>query len=49
MSIALVTSANLDTDWHTEYTLPTQWDFYTPHRISHGSYWFYGTTEDEVA
>jgi hypothetical protein len=32
-------------DWHTEYTLPTQWDFYTPHRISHGSYWFYWTTE----
>ncbi len=36
-------------DWHDEYTLPTQWDFYTPHRISHGSYWFYWTTEDEVA
>ncbi|MBT8058316.1 MAG: amidohydrolase family protein [Gammaproteobacteria bacterium] len=36
-------------DWHDEYTLPTQWDFYTPHRVSHGSYWFYWTTEDEVA
>ncbi len=36
-------------DWHDEYTLPTQWDFYTPHRISHGSYWFYWTTVDEVA
>jgi imidazolonepropionase-like amidohydrolase len=36
-------------DWHEEYTLPTQWDFYTPHRISHGSYWFYWTTADEVA
>ena len=36
-------------DWHDEYTLPTQWDFYTPHRISHGSYWFDWTTEDEVA
>jgi len=36
-------------DWHDEYTLPTQWDFYTPHRVSHGSYWFNWTTEDEVA
>jgi imidazolonepropionase-like amidohydrolase len=36
-------------DWHDEYTLPTQWDFYTPHRVSHGSYWFYWTTEDEIA
>jgi imidazolonepropionase-like amidohydrolase len=36
-------------EWHDEYTLPTQWDFYTPHRVSHGSYWFYWTTADEVA
>jgi imidazolonepropionase-like amidohydrolase len=36
-------------DWHKEYTLPTQWDFYTPNRESHGAYWFYWTTEDEVA
>ena len=36
-------------DWHREYTLPTQWDFYTPNRESHGAYWFYWTTEDEVA
>ena len=36
-------------DWHKEYTLPTQWDFYTPSRESHGAYWFYWTTEDEVA
>jgi hypothetical protein len=36
-------------DWHAEYTLPTQWDFYTPNRESHGAYWFYWTTEDEVA
>jgi len=36
-------------DWHDEYTLPTQWDFYTPHRKSHGSYWFHWTTADEVA
>ena len=36
-------------DWHDEFTLPTQWDFYTPHRISHGSYWFDWTLEDEIA
>ena len=36
-------------DLHREYTLPTQWDFYTPNRESHGAYWFYWTTEDEVA
>ena len=36
-------------DWHREYTLPTQWDFYTPNRESHGAYWFYWTTADEVA
>ena len=36
-------------DWHKEYTLPTQWDFYTPNRVSHGAYWFYWTTHDEVA
>ena len=35
-------------DWHETYTLPTQWDFYTPNRESHGAYWFYWTTEDEV-
>jgi imidazolonepropionase-like amidohydrolase len=29
--------------------LPTQWDYYTPNRESHGAYWFYWTTEDEVA
>ena len=36
-------------DWHGVYTLPTQWDFYTPNRESHGAYWFYWTTADEVA
>jgi len=36
-------------DWHKEYTLPTQWDYYTPNRESHGAYWFYWTTEDEIA
>jgi imidazolonepropionase-like amidohydrolase len=36
-------------DWHREYTLPSQWDFYQPSRAAHGSYWFYWTTYDEVA
>lgn len=36
-------------DWHRDYTLPTLWDFYKPSRRAHGSYWFYWTTEDEVA
>jgi len=36
-------------DWHQKYTLPSLWDFYTPSRESHGSYWFYWTTWDEVA
>ena len=36
-------------DWHKKYTLPTQWDFYTPNRESHGAYWFNWTTSDEVA
>lgn len=36
-------------EWHEEYTLPSLWRFYQPNRDSHGSYWFYWTTEDEVA
>jgi len=36
-------------DWHEKYTLPSLWDFYTPSRESHGSYWFNWTTWDEVA
>ncbi len=36
-------------DWHDEYTLPTQEEYYQPSREAHGSYWFYWTTEDEVA
>jgi Amidohydrolase family len=34
-------------DWHEEYTLPSQWDFYQPSRVAHGSYWYYWTSEDE--
>jgi imidazolonepropionase-like amidohydrolase len=38
-----------EAEWHDEYTLPSQMDFYQPSRQAHGSYWFYWTTEDEVA
>jgi imidazolonepropionase-like amidohydrolase len=36
-------------EWHEEYTLPSLWEYYKPNRKAHGSYWFYWTTEDEVA
>ncbi|MDX1705639.1 amidohydrolase family protein [Pseudidiomarina sp.] len=35
--------------WHEDYTLPQLWDFFTPSRYAHGSYWFDWTTDDEVA
>ena len=36
-----------EADFHDEYTLPSQWEFFQPSRRAHGSYWFYWTTEDE--
>jgi hypothetical protein len=36
-----------EAEWHDEYTLPTQWDFYQASRQAHGSYWYDWTTEDE--
>lgn len=36
-----------EAEWHEDYTLPSQWEFYQPSREAHGSYWFYWTTEDE--
>ena len=36
-----------EADFHEEFTLPSQEDFYQPSRVAHGSYWFYWTTEDE--
>ncbi|MEZ5462123.1 amidohydrolase family protein [Dokdonella sp.] len=36
-------------DWHDEYTMPSLWEFYTPNRDNHGSFFFDWTTEDEVA
>ncbi len=35
-------------EWHEEYTLPSLWRFYQPSMISHGSYWHYWGTEQEV-
>ena len=34
---------------HEDYTLPSLWKFYEPSRVSHGSYWHFWSTEDEVA
>ena len=34
--------------WHEDYTLPTLWDFFTPSRYAHGSYWFDWTTQNEI-
>jgi hypothetical protein len=36
-------------EWHDEYTLPSLWQFFTPNRRAHGSYWFDWGTEEEVA
>lgn len=36
-------------EWHDKYTLPSLMAYYTPSRTNHGSYWYYWTTEDEVA
>ena len=36
-------------EWHEDYTLPSLWRFYQPSKISHGSYWHYWGTEQEVA
>lgn len=35
-------------EWHEEYTIPKLWDFYQPSMKSHGSYWHYWGTEQEV-
>ena len=36
-------------DWHKAYTLPSLWEFYQPSMQSHGSYWHFWGTEEEVA
>jgi hypothetical protein len=35
-------------EWHKEYTMPSLWEFYQPSKKSHGSYWHYWGTEQEV-
>lgn len=35
-------------EWHDIYTLPSLWRFYQPSKISHGSYWHFWGTEEEV-
>ena len=35
-------------EWHETYTLPSLWKFYEPSKISHGSYWHYWGTEQEI-
>lgn len=42
-------SAQRTAVWHDDYTLPQLWDFFTPSRYAHGSYWFDWTTDHEVA
>ena len=36
-------------EWHDRYTLPSLMAFYAPSRSNHGAYWYYWTTEDEIA
>ena len=36
-------------EWHDDYTLPSLWRFYMPSKISHGSYWHFWGTEQEVS
>jgi hypothetical protein len=35
-------------EWHDTYTLPSLWRFYQPSKVSHGSYWHFWGTEEEV-
>jgi len=35
-------------EWHENYTLPSLWKFYEPSKISHGSYWHFWGTEQEI-
>ena len=50
-----ITSANRDlmrarnADWHSDYTLPTLWEYFQANRQDHGSWHYYWTTADEVA
>lgn len=39
----------VNADWHKDYTLPSLWKFYEPSKVSHGSFWHYWGTDEEVA
>jgi len=36
-------------EWHETYTMPSLWEFYQPSMRSHGSYWHFWGTEEEVS
>lgn len=36
-------------EWHEAYTLPALWQFFTPNRDNHGSFFFDWGSEDEIA
>jgi hypothetical protein len=36
-------------EWHDTYTMPSLWQFFTPNRDNHGSFFFDWGTEEEVA
>lgn len=36
-------------EWHDDYTLPSLWQFFTPNRDAHGSFFFDWGSEEEVA
>lgn len=36
-------------DWHDQYTLPSLWEFFTPSRDNHGSFFFDWGSEEEIA
>ncbi len=36
-------------EWHEDYTMPSLWQFYQPSKKSHGSYWHFWGTEEEVS
>jgi imidazolonepropionase len=35
-------------DWHKEYTWKSMWDYFTPQRGGHGSYWYRWSTTNEI-
>lgn len=35
-------------DWHKDYTWKSMWDYFTPQRGGHGSYWIRWSTQNEI-